>query len=51
VPRERTLHRQYATRREAKADVIEYIEMFYNSTRKHLYLGYVSPNDDEAFFT
>jgi putative transposase len=45
------LHCQYATRWEAEADVIEYIQKFYNSTRKHLDLGYVSPNDDEAFFT
>ena len=25
-------------------DVVDYIEMFYNSWRKHSYLGYVSPN-------
>jgi putative transposase len=37
----------YATRQEAKADIIAYIEMFYNSKRKHSYLGYVSPNDYE----
>ena len=44
---ERTAHGQYATRQDARADVIDYIEMFYNSTRKHSYLGYVSPNDYE----
>jgi transposase InsO family protein len=44
---ERTAHRHYATRQEARDDVLEYIEMFYNSTRLHSYLGYVSPNDFE----
>jgi putative transposase len=44
---ERTAHRHYATRQEARDDVIESIEMFYNSTRLHSYLGYVSPNDFE----
>jgi transposase InsO family protein len=45
---ERTAHRAYATRQDARADVMEYIEMFYNSTRLHSYLGYQSPNDYEA---
>jgi transposase InsO family protein len=45
---ERTAHRQYTTRQEARTDVIEYIEMFYNSVRLHSYLGYHSPNDYEA---
>jgi transposase InsO family protein len=45
---ERTSHRHYQTRREAREDVIDYIEMFYNSRRKHSYLGYVSPNEYEA---
>ena len=39
---------QYATRAEARADVVDYIEMFYNSWRKHSSLGYVSPNDYKA---
>jgi transposase InsO family protein len=45
---ERTAHCQYATRQDARDDVIDYIEMFYNSTRKHSYLGYRSPNEYEA---
>jgi putative transposase len=45
---ERTAHREYATRQDARIDVIEYIEMFYNSTRLHSYLGYRSPNGYEA---
>ncbi len=28
-------------------DVIDYIEMFYNSRRLHSYPGYISPNDVE----
>ena len=44
---ERTSHRHYWTRQEAREDVIDYIEMFYNSRRKHSYLGYSSPNDYE----
>jgi putative transposase len=42
-----TSHWDYATRQEAKDDIIAYIEMFYNSRRKHSYLGYVSPNEYE----
>ena len=42
-----TSHGAYATRQEAKDDIIAYIEMFYNSRRKHSYLGYMSPNDYE----
>lgn len=44
---ERTDPGLYSTREEAKTDVIDYIEMFYNSHRLHSYLGYVSPNDFE----
>jgi putative transposase len=45
---ERTAHRTSATRQDARADIIEDIEMFYNSTRLHSYLGYRSPNEYEA---
>jgi putative transposase len=45
---ERTNHRLYRTRDEARRDVIDYIEMFYNSQRLHPYLGYTSPNQSEA---
>jgi putative transposase len=51
LKRERTDQRHYATRQEASADVVDYIEMFYNSTRKHSYLGYRSPNAYEALLT
>jgi putative transposase len=48
LKRERTHHRLYPTRAEAKRDVIDYIEMFYNSRRRHSYLGYVSPMEFET---
>ena len=44
---ERTSLRHYASRQEVRDDVIDYIEMFYNSRRKHSSLGYVSPNEFE----
>jgi putative transposase len=47
---ERTDHQTYLTRAQAKADVIDYIEMFYNSHRLHSYLGYVSPMTFEQQF-
>lgn len=40
---ERTNGKKYLTRNQAKADVIEYIEMFYNSVRLHSTLNYMSP--------
>lgn len=33
----------YTTREEARRDIVDYIEMFYNSKRRHSYLGYFSP--------
>jgi transposase InsO family protein len=44
LKRERTSKRYYRTRQEGRDDIIDYIEMFYNSWRKHSYLGYVRPN-------
>ena len=40
--------RRYATREEAKQDVFEYIEVFYNRQRRHTTLGYRSPAEFEA---
>ena len=40
---ERTSRRRYASRDEARADVFDYIERFYNPRRRHSKLGYVSP--------
>lgn len=40
---ERVYDRHYATLEEARADLTEYIEGFYNRVRRHSTLGYVSP--------
>ena len=40
---ERTARKFYRTRNAARADVFDYIERFYNPTRRHSTLGYVSP--------
>jgi putative transposase len=44
---ERTARRTYRTRDEARADVFDYIERFYNSARRHSTLGYLSPVEFE----
>jgi transposase InsO family protein len=36
-------HRDYQTRDEARRDIFEYIEVFYNRQRRHSTLGYLSP--------
>jgi putative transposase len=42
-----TNEKMYIKRDDARADVIEYIEMFYNSYRLHSFLNYQIPNDFE----
>jgi putative transposase len=44
---ERTARKNYRTRHEAKADVSDYIERFYNMTRRYSTIGYVSPVEFE----
>lgn len=44
---ERTASKTYRTRDEARADVFDYIERFYNPIRRHSTLGYISPVDYE----
>jgi len=44
---ERVFDSVYSTREEARRDIVDYIEMFYNSNRRHSYLGYLSPMDFE----
>jgi len=46
LKRERVNRRNYKTVDEARADVFDYIEMFYNPRRRHSHLGDISP---EAF--
>jgi len=44
---ERVFGSRYSTREEARRDIVDYIEMFYNSKRRHSYLGYLSPKEFE----
>lgn len=44
---ERVFFSRYINREQAKRDIIDYIEMFYNSHRRHSYLEYVSPREFE----
>ena len=44
---ERTAAKTYRTRAQAKADVFDYIERFYNPKRRHSTLGYRSPMEFE----
>jgi putative transposase len=40
-------HRQYATRADARRDIFAFIEGFYNRTRLHSAIGYISPIEME----
>jgi len=44
---ERIRQKTYTTRDTARVDVLEYIEMFYNSQRKHTNNGMLSPVEFE----
>lgn len=46
LKKERIKKRVYKTRDLARADIFDYIEAFYNRTRRHSHLGDISP---EAF--
>ena len=43
LKRERIHRRKYWTRKEATADIRDYIECFYNPRRRHSHLGGLSP--------
>jgi transposase InsO family protein len=47
LKRERVNRVRYRTREQARADLFEYIEVFYNRKRRHGYLGNISPDDFE----
>jgi putative transposase len=48
VKTERTARKTYRTRDEARADVFDYIELFYNTKRRHSKIGYMSPMEFES---
>jgi putative transposase len=41
-------HENYRSRAEAKANIFEYIEVFYNRQRRHSHVGQVAPLVFEA---
>ncbi len=48
LKKQRIRRRVYATRDDARADIFDFIEMFYNSKRRHSHVGGVSPVQFEA---
>lgn len=44
---ERFARKVYRSRDAARADVFDYIERFYNTVRRHLTIGYLSPVEFE----
>ena len=44
---ERTARKTYRTRDQAKTDVFDYNERFYNPKRRHSTIGYMSPVEFE----
>ena len=48
MKKERVYRRRYRTRSEARRDLFEYIEVFYNRKRRHSLLGDISPTDYES---
>ncbi len=47
LKKERIRRRVYRTRAQARADIFDYIEVFYNKKRRHEYLGGMSPVEYE----
>jgi putative transposase len=47
LKKELTHHEDYQTRAQARASIVEYLEMFYNPKRRHSSLGYLSPAEYE----
>jgi len=46
--RERLHRRHYQSRAEARADIFQYIEIFYNRQRRHSSVGHISPEEFET---
>jgi putative transposase len=47
IPRRPTIDKKTRMNGEAKADVFDYIERFYNPKRRHSTIGYMSPMEFE----
>ncbi|MBW1615688.1 MAG: IS3 family transposase, partial [Deltaproteobacteria bacterium] len=47
LKKEKIKGKVYKTRNQAKLDIFEYIETFYNNKRKHSYIGFLSPKNFE----
>ena len=48
LKKHRIRRRIYTTRDDARADIFDFIELFYNSKRRHSHVGGVSPVQFEA---
>jgi putative transposase len=51
LKRERVKRHIYATRDDARSDIVDYIEMFYNSRRRHGFNNLLSPVEFEKRFS
>lgn len=52
LKRERIRRKTYLTREEARQDIFDYIEMFYNPRRRHGYANRLSPVEfEQQYFT
>jgi putative transposase len=49
MKRERINRVRYRTREQARADIFQYIECFYNRQRRRSYIGYISPVNYEQY--
>ncbi len=47
IKRELVRKEVFKRRKEASSKIFKYIEMFYNSKRRHSYVGSISPNEFE----
>lgn len=50
LKRERVNRKKYRSRDEARRDLFDYIECFYNQKRRHSYLNYLSPVNYEELY-
>ena len=47
LKKERVMRKYYRTRAEARSDIFDYIEVFYNRKRRHKHLNHISPVEYE----